>query len=40
MLLGDVEIGVRDPGGQHEPIMVHAAAFPELPEPLGSKHFA
>lgn len=40
MLLGDMEIGVRDFGGEQQPVMFQAASFPQLPEPFGTKHFS
>ena len=39
MLLRDVEIGIRDLGGQDEPIMFHAAGFTEFLEPFRAEHF-
>ena len=35
-----MEVGVRDHLGQHQAVMFHAAAFPQLLVLFGAKHFA
>ena len=40
MLLGYMEVGVRDLGGEHQSIMLHASGFSEFLKFLGAKHFA
>ncbi len=38
MLLGDVEIGIRDLGGKDKPIMFQATSFPKFLELLRAEH--
>lgn len=39
MLLGEVEVGVRDLGGEQKPVMLHAARLSQLLESLRPEHF-
>lgn len=40
MLLGQMEVGVRDFGGQHKAIMLHASGFSQLLKFLGAQHLS
>ena len=40
MLLGNMEVGVGNLGGEHKPVMLQAAGFSQLLKFLGTKHFA